>query len=502
MSSGRELKSALASVMPGATVIQDSREDGTADTVMLIHKKIRVKAQGSSGTGHLAWAIIATAVQESISTLKTDTGEMVTEEASILKLIEDTELYRVEPENRETKVLRRQVLQLVDKKLTDQQNRKLEEQPLAELIEDIVRSLPKEKSPGLDRVTAELLVASWGSMREDCFRMLSKVAGSRTLTRMMTAWKQVRLKLEWQDSCKEVLGHLTMEQGIQLMQWGNKDEITRFQKCTGLLRKAGIYTLLEGAEANRNNSSWREAMATARIFSEEEEMAKIQRMETWLKSKTLVNMELHEVDGWRWSDDDKKINWRGSTKEWANKIGGTKEYSEYLNEKWGRTDTKQVWEKRWTRLWQAAIHHRRKSWIWRFIQRGYFTGSRGKGWDEALKKCSWCEHMNATLEHAFWTCRSLSNRLEEMSACGGMPPGCNSQLSWLDAALERAKEDTSYLWLFGSYLAITWSERNDLRFNGRRNHRPLRALLRLTALEIEAFPSRSMGDRICEVSVS
>ncbi|KAL3695702.1 hypothetical protein R1sor_009778 [Riccia sorocarpa] len=62
MSSGRELKSALASVMPGATVIQDSREDGTADTVILIQKKIRVKTHGSSGTGHLAWATIATAI--------------------------------------------------------------------------------------------------------------------------------------------------------------------------------------------------------------------------------------------------------------------------------------------------------------------------------------------------------------------------------------------------------------------------------------------------------
>ncbi|KAL3695701.1 hypothetical protein R1sor_009777 [Riccia sorocarpa] len=214
---------------------------------------------------------------------------------------------------------------------------------------------------------------------------MTKVTGSRTLTRMLTAWKHVRAMIKWQDSCREIPGHLTMDQGVQLMQWGDKEEILRFQKITGLLRKAGIHTLREGQEENRNNRSWQEALAVAGIFPEEIEMVKIQRMEEWLQSKILVNKELYEVDGWRWG---------------------------------------------------------------------------------------------------------LASRLEEMRNCGGMPTGCNSLLGWLDHALERAKVDTSYLWLFGTYLAITWAERNDLRFNGKRNHRPLRAILRLTALEIEAFPGR------------
>ncbi|KAL3690404.1 hypothetical protein R1sor_016713 [Riccia sorocarpa] len=117
--------------------------------------------------------------REEITSIKLDSGEVITEESQILILIKETygDLYIAEAESPKTTNKRREVLQLVDKRLTDTQNRKLEETPSEDLIEDIVRTLPQEKSSGFDGVTAEVLVARWDFMHVDCFRMVEKSGG-------------------------------------------------------------------------------------------------------------------------------------------------------------------------------------------------------------------------------------------------------------------------------------------------------------------------------------
>ncbi|KAL3691394.1 hypothetical protein R1sor_005045 [Riccia sorocarpa] len=233
------------------------------------------------------------------------------------------------------------------------------------------------------------------------FTAMGKIHGSRTLTRIMTAWNKVRLQLVWDDSCKETPEHLTIEQGLRLSQWGNREEPASLQKIARLLSKGGIHTLKDGEQVTRDNRSWRGELAAVGTFPDESENAKIQHLEEWLRSKSLVNKELHEVDGWR----------------------------------------------------------------------------------------------EESLEHTFWECNRLARRLEEMEACEGIPGGCNSLIEWVDKALAAAKNDTSYLWLLGNYLAITWSERNELKFNGKRIYRPTRGILRRTLMEIEAFPSSLSNER-------
>ncbi|KAL3699898.1 hypothetical protein R1sor_017920 [Riccia sorocarpa] len=77
-------------------------------------------------------------------------------------------LYSAEDETEDTRRKRREVLTLVDRKLDEEQNRQLDELPSEELIEDVVQSLPKGKSPGHDGVIVEVLKAGWGYMNGDC----------------------------------------------------------------------------------------------------------------------------------------------------------------------------------------------------------------------------------------------------------------------------------------------------------------------------------------------
>ncbi|KAL3693024.1 hypothetical protein R1sor_006675 [Riccia sorocarpa] len=291
---------------------------------------------------------------------------------------------------------------------------------------------------------------------------VNKINGSRTLTWMLAAWNRMRKKKRWDDTCKENPDHLTVNQSIYLIHWGN------------------------AAESGQ--------------FPDELEKRHIQYLEGWLRAKTLVRKSLLSLDGWKWESDGKKVNWGMATKEWATRVGDRKEFSAYLNSKWGVNDTEQDWKTCWTRLWSAAVHHHKKTWIWHWVQRGYFTGSRGKGWGDDLRKCQRCGSAEETLDHAFWSCSRLQRRLEGLEACGGIPPGCSSMLEWLDKVLEVSKNDTSGLWLFGVYIITTRAERNDLKFNGKRIVHPVHLLLRRTSLEIEAYPNKRAAEKQLDIA--
>ncbi|KAL3675746.1 hypothetical protein R1sor_025694 [Riccia sorocarpa] len=212
-----------------------------------------------------------------------------------------------------------------------------------------------------------------------CSTSISKINGSRTLTRMLTAWNRIRKKLAWDNGYNEIPDHLTLEQGLHLMLWGNKEGVTRLQRATGIIRKASINTVQEGKTLLENNGSWLDALAANGQFPDEQEKRDIQQIESWLRTKTLVSKDLIRCEGWKWASDGEKVVWNIATKDWMTRVRDRKVFSAYLNSKWRVDDSEQTWTTRWVSLWRAAVHHRRKTWIWRWIQRGYFTGNRGKG---------------------------------------------------------------------------------------------------------------------------
>lgn len=64
------------------------------------------------------------------------------------------------------------MLSLIHNKVTDAQNEALIREPSEEEITAVVKNFPKEKSPGLDGVTAEVLQNCWDWMKIDCCTMV------------------------------------------------------------------------------------------------------------------------------------------------------------------------------------------------------------------------------------------------------------------------------------------------------------------------------------------
>ncbi|KAL3682663.1 hypothetical protein R1sor_000685 [Riccia sorocarpa] len=231
---------------------------------------------------------------------------------------------------------------------------------------------------------------------------------------MWNAWSTVKKKLRWNDGCAEISEHLTLEQATLIKHWGDKEQAGEFRRAIGQLRRAGISTVKEGEQALERHQTWSSALYSTRCSPEDRDRRRVEELESWLRTKILVQKAIHELGGWVWIEDQHVVQWELTTKEWTGKLHKKKEFSEYLNSKWGCNNKKRHWEWRWTTLWKAAIHNRRTAWIWRFLHRGYFTGSRSKGWAEEHRNCLRCGSTLETLEHAFWTCSRIQSRHTEL----------------------------------------------------------------------------------------
>ncbi|KAL3701794.1 hypothetical protein R1sor_019816 [Riccia sorocarpa] len=165
------------------TLAMGRRREQVDARICTIRSRIKWLREGDSPSKYFFAFLKAKQSQETLSALRLESGETITGESEIQELLVGAyrALYTAEQELEEVIHMRADALQLIDKTLSQDQNRQLGEIPSEELIEDIVKSLPKDKSPGIDGVTAELLVAGWSFMRTDCFAMVWRVWASRKL---------------------------------------------------------------------------------------------------------------------------------------------------------------------------------------------------------------------------------------------------------------------------------------------------------------------------------
>ncbi|KAL2629677.1 hypothetical protein R1flu_014363 [Riccia fluitans] len=124
--------------------------------------------------------------QEEISTLVRD-GTRLEDDDNILEELKQyyQDLYRQPPISEEDEELRRHILKLMHKRISDAQNAYLIEKPNEEEIEKLICNLKTEKAPGIDGMTAEVLQLLWRHAPGDVMGFVHKFWETGTLT-----WKQ------------------------------------------------------------------------------------------------------------------------------------------------------------------------------------------------------------------------------------------------------------------------------------------------------------------------
>lgn len=91
-------------------------------------------------------------------------------------------LFRSNPEVATHVGEKEQALSLITKKITDEENRTMIEEPMDDEIEKLVMALPTEKSPRIDGVTTKVLTKFWPVMKEACTTMIKVLWRDGTLT--------------------------------------------------------------------------------------------------------------------------------------------------------------------------------------------------------------------------------------------------------------------------------------------------------------------------------
>ncbi|KAL3692121.1 hypothetical protein R1sor_005772 [Riccia sorocarpa] len=136
--------------------------------------KITWLKEGEASTRYFFARLKAKNAQEEMTTLEKESGEIIEKQEEILEEVHRyyQNLYKAEEETVETLEKREVAVRRIEKQMTEDDNRIMEEIPSQELITRVVMEMPKEKSPGINAFMIEILRIGWEFMREDCFLMV------------------------------------------------------------------------------------------------------------------------------------------------------------------------------------------------------------------------------------------------------------------------------------------------------------------------------------------
>ncbi|KAL3691489.1 hypothetical protein R1sor_005140 [Riccia sorocarpa] len=321
----------------------------------------------------------------------------------------------------------------------------------------------------------------------------TKIAGSSTLSRIFRSWHSLWKKYTWRTTEGVIPANFSLAQVAILVQKATNADPRSWGKCVAVLRKGGITSAQEGRDLIHNNVGWERQLQNAGLHPEEEVKLKIRQLEDWIRGHVIsVDASLF-LQGWKWLDGGQTVDWLQQTKFWASKFWKLNFFESLLNGRWGITSSEINWGSRWKCLWGAPVSYRRKIWLWKYLQRGFFMGVRALeiGVDDGFCKRCWDDI--ETPDHCFWYCRKGRQRRDDFRALNILPHLQQGMLNSIDKALTAARRNPALLVGLGTFLDWTWRERNEKVFRGRDSHRPTSALLKGIAMEIEAIPSRSTG---------
>ncbi|KAL3698064.1 hypothetical protein R1sor_012140 [Riccia sorocarpa] len=318
---------------------------------------------------------------------------------------------------------------------------------------------------------------------------IQKVKGSPTLSRMLRSWNRAKKIIGWEESTGKIPAHFTIQQGWMMKSWGLQQGSGNNNSELNTLKRGGIRTVEETARLKQLGITWTRKLREAGIFPEEDTLIKIHEVEEWIGDREITRSTLIETSGWKWQNGNQDFRWNAELKTWVQQLGKRESFYADLNRWWSTTTAEEEWAQRWRRLWVGRMTYRKKIWLWKLLQRGYFIGSRAADMGLSEGFCDRCEGTVETIEHVFWECRVLTPRKAGLHAAGALSENTRTLLEWIDEGLQKARTDPADINLLTNFLDTTWKERNRRIFDRQRTQLPVAAILTLTNRDLEAFPT-------------
>jgi hypothetical protein len=121
--------------------------------------------------------------------LKDQDGEAISSDKGLIKTVQSSfeDWFRADPEIRRNQETRDVALELLTEQIFEEANATLTEEPEDEEILRVIRDMKKEKVPGIDGVTAEMLVGCWDFLGNDCYATVHKFWQKKRISKQMIA---------------------------------------------------------------------------------------------------------------------------------------------------------------------------------------------------------------------------------------------------------------------------------------------------------------------------
>ncbi|KAL3679732.1 hypothetical protein R1sor_022688 [Riccia sorocarpa] len=220
--------------------------------------------EGEAPTKYFMTRLKAKWARDAIVQLEDEDGELIEDAEGIREEVKSfyTMLYAAEPETEEGREERRLLLQLVERRVSNEDNQELLLLPTREEIEEVVKRLKADKAPGYDGVTAEILRECWGFVGEECIRMVQTVWVKRKMLgkdcqgvitlipkpgekRLLKNWRPISLMtLTYKLIAKIEAAQLQLITGVRIND-GQSLVCNLFADDTGVFIQAQLHQFLE-----------------------------------------------------------------------------------------------------------------------------------------------------------------------------------------------------------------------------------------------------------------
>ncbi|KAL3696769.1 hypothetical protein R1sor_010845 [Riccia sorocarpa] len=180
--------------------------------------------------------------------------------------------------------------------------------------------------------------------------------------------------------------------------------------------------------------------------------------------------------------------WRRSTKVWSTLLN-SEEKVEILSDKWSEDEAKLTWQQRWSQLWKGGGSTRTKTWIWRVLKGGFFTGERTEKIGVSTDPRFRCRRHSESICHLFWDCekaacfwRQFKQKATMMQAKFNI---WRTLLGTIDEALICRKKGGTLIHILGSALQAIWTDRCKKVHGNQDSRTPLAIVLNQARYEVE-----------------
>jgi hypothetical protein len=132
--------------------------------------QVRWLSLGDAPSKYFYAQLKAKHIRETIKVLENPEGELVESDQGLLSTVQDcfTNWFKWDPAIKANQVGRDAALELLSTRVSVEDNEAIVAEPEDEEIERVIRDMKKETAPGVDGITAEMLLGCWDFLGGDC----------------------------------------------------------------------------------------------------------------------------------------------------------------------------------------------------------------------------------------------------------------------------------------------------------------------------------------------